>query len=87
MDHVKAAELEDRRYALTDALDDLRGCTDPKERTYLVAALLQRASELALLTGGHWLGDGKWLSRRLATANPPAGRRTAVGRLHPQVST
>jgi hypothetical protein len=32
--------------------------------------LLQRASELALLAGGHWLGGGKWLSRRLAAADP-----------------
>ncbi|MFE9401736.1 nucleotidyltransferase domain-containing protein [Streptomyces sp. NPDC006530] len=72
---VAPAELEDRRYALTDTLDDLRGCADPLERTYLVATLLQRASELALLTGGHWLGSGKWLSRRLGAADPDLHRR------------
>ncbi|MFB7241518.1 nucleotidyltransferase [Streptomyces populi] len=76
---ASAAELEDRRYALTDTLDDLRGCTDPLERTYIVADLLQRASELALLTGGHWLGGGKWLSRRLAAAEPELHGRLTAG--------
>jgi hypothetical protein len=51
-------------------LDDLRGCPDHLERVYLVTHLLQRASRLALLTDGHWLGGGKWLSRRPATADP-----------------
>ncbi|POX46463.1 nucleotidyltransferase [Streptomyces sp. Ru71] len=72
-------ELEDRRYALTDTLDDLRGCPDPRERAYLVADLLQRASELALLAGGHWLGGGKWLSRRLAAADPGLHGRLTEG--------
>jgi hypothetical protein len=76
---ASATELEDRQYVLTDTLDDLRGCTDPLERTYLVADLLQRASELALLMGGHWLGGGKWLSRRLATAEPGLHSRLTVG--------
>ncbi|WP_371791699.1 nucleotidyltransferase domain-containing protein [Streptomyces sp. NBC_01471] len=76
---VSATELEDRRYALTDTLDDLRGCTDLLEQAYLVADLLQRASELALLAGGHWLGGGKWLSRRLAAADPGLHRRLTAG--------
>ncbi|WP_328634922.1 nucleotidyltransferase domain-containing protein [Streptomyces sp. NBC_00356] len=71
------SELEDRRYALTDTLDDLEGCADPLERTYLVAHLLDRASELALLAGGHWLGGGKWLSRRLADADAELHHRLA----------
>ncbi|MFC5907918.1 nucleotidyltransferase domain-containing protein [Streptacidiphilus monticola] len=73
------AELDDRRYALTDTLEDLRGCPDPEERVYLVADLLQRASELALLAGGHWLGGGKWLSRRLAAADPGLHGRLTAG--------
>ncbi|MFJ8826729.1 nucleotidyltransferase domain-containing protein [Streptomyces sp. NPDC102467] len=63
-------ERDYQRYILTDLLDDLRGCTDPAERVYLVSHMLQRAAELALLAGGHWLGGGKWLSRRLAAADP-----------------
>lgn len=76
---ASATELEDRRYAITDSLDDLRGCADPLERTYIVADLLQRASELALLAGGHWLGGGKWLSRRLAAAEPELHSRLTAG--------
>ncbi|MET7543645.1 hypothetical protein [Streptomyces sp. NPDC005507] len=53
-----------------DLRADLRGCADPAERVHLVAHMLQRASELVLLVGGHWLGGGKWLSRRLAAADP-----------------
>lgn len=63
-------ERDHQRYLLTDLLDDLRGCADPAERVHLVAHTLQRASELVLLAGGHWLGAGKWLSRRLAAAEP-----------------
>ncbi|WP_328413767.1 hypothetical protein OG542_25320 [Streptomyces violaceus] len=37
---------------------------------YLITRLLQRAAELALLTDGHRLGGGKWLSRRLAAPHP-----------------
>ncbi|MER5202493.1 nucleotidyltransferase domain-containing protein [Streptomyces sp. NPDC002825] len=65
-------ERDYQRYILTDLLDDLSGCADPAERVYLVSHILQRASELVLLIGGHWLGSGKWLSRRLAAASPAA---------------
>ncbi|MGW1427129.1 nucleotidyltransferase domain-containing protein [Streptomyces sp. NPDC002431] len=67
-------ERDYQRYILTDLLDDLRGCADPAERVYLVTHMLQRASELILLVGGHWLGGGKWLSRRLAAADPETHR-------------
>jgi hypothetical protein len=67
-------EHDYQRYLLTDLLDDLRGCADPAERVYLVSHMLQRASELVLLVGGHWLGEGKWLSRRLAEADPGVHR-------------
>lgn len=72
-------ERDYQRYLLTDLLDDLRGCSDPAERLYLVSHMLQRASELALLVGGDWLGGGKWLSRRLATADPALHRALAEG--------
>ncbi|WP_275466575.1 nucleotidyltransferase domain-containing protein [Streptomyces noursei] len=68
------SEREYQRFFLTDLLDDLRGCTDPAERVYLVSHMLQRASEFVLLVGGHWLGGGKWLSRRLAAADPGVHR-------------
>ncbi|MFE6767723.1 nucleotidyltransferase domain-containing protein [Streptomyces fimicarius] len=67
-------EHDYQRYILTDLLDDLRGCTDPAERVYLVTHILQRASELVLLADRHWLGKGKWLSRRLAAGAPEVHR-------------
>ncbi|MFG2661536.1 nucleotidyltransferase domain-containing protein [Streptomyces sp. NPDC048425] len=67
-------ERDYQRYVLTDLLDDLRGCADPAEQIHLVAHMLQRASELVLLVGRHWLGKGKWLSRRLAAADPALHR-------------
>lgn len=75
-------ERDYQRYVLTDLLDDLRGCTDPAERIHLVAHTLQRASELALLAGGHWLGTGKWLSRRLAAAAPGLHRALTESAAH-----
>lgn len=76
---VPVAELDHQRYLLTDALDDFRGCTDPHERVYLVADVVRRAAELALSAGGHWLAGGKWLSRRLADAEPQLQRHLADG--------
>lgn len=72
-------ERDYQRYILTDLLDDLRGCADPAERVHLVAHMLQRASQLVLLVGGHWLGGGKWLSRRLAAADPGLHRTLTGG--------
>lgn len=72
-------ERDYQRYILTDLLDDLRGCADPAERVHLVAHMLQRASQLVLLVGGHWLGGGKWLSRRLAAADPGLHRALTGG--------
>lgn len=74
-----ARELEAKRYALTDTLDDLRGCVDPQERVFLAASLLEQAAELALLADGRWLGAGKWLSRRLAVADPGLHGRLTAG--------
>ncbi|WP_042374926.1 nucleotidyltransferase domain-containing protein [Streptacidiphilus neutrinimicus] len=76
---VPHRQLEAMRYALTDTLDDLRGCADPGERVFLAAHLLERAAELALLADGRWLGAGKWLSRRLAEADPGLHGRLTEG--------
>lgn len=76
---LPAEQLADRRYALTDALDDLRGCADPQERVFLAAQLLEQAALLVLLAEGRWLGSGKWLSRRLAEADPVLHGRLTAG--------
>jgi len=58
-------ELDRRRYALTDMLDDLTGATDSAERDVVAGQVLVAAAELALLSRRQWIGRGKWLLRRL----------------------
>ncbi|MFL0028117.1 nucleotidyltransferase domain-containing protein [Streptomyces sp. NBUL23] len=72
---VTATALEDARYALTDLLDDFGACTDAGERLFVVADLVRRSAELALLTHGTWLGSGKWLARRLEPVAPDLAAR------------
>ncbi|MFD4018372.1 nucleotidyltransferase domain-containing protein [Streptomyces sindenensis] len=68
-------KLEDARYALTDLLDDFAAVTDAGERLFVVAELVRRTGELALLTHGTWLGGGKWLARRLEPVAPGLAER------------
>jgi hypothetical protein len=67
---VTTEEIEDRRYATTDLLDDLVGCTDHGELLFICTELALRTAELALTVNGSWSGGGKWLARRLDTAAP-----------------
>ncbi|MFF3645314.1 nucleotidyltransferase domain-containing protein [Streptomyces sp. NPDC002564] len=72
---VTGTALEDARYALTDLLDDFAVCTDTGERLFVVAELVRRSGELALLTHDTWLGGGKWLARRLEAVAPDLAAR------------
>src|SRR5947209_4495439 len=63
-------EREDRRYALTDQLDDVVGWQDEDELVVIGARLLSLVAELVLLERRRWLGHGKWLLRRLRGADP-----------------
>ncbi|MFI6091181.1 nucleotidyltransferase domain-containing protein [Streptomyces sp. NPDC051218] len=67
---VSAAELEDRRYALTDLLDDLAGCAHVGERLFIATEIARRLGEFVLLRTGAWLGGGKWLARRADEVRP-----------------
>jgi hypothetical protein len=67
---LEPAELDRRRYGLTDLLDDLAGSSDPGETAVICWCVLREASELALLICGSWLGSGKWLLRELRAAEP-----------------
>lgn len=58
-------ELKDRRYALTDLLDDLAGCAPPGERLFISTEIARRLCEFVLLRTRSWLGGGKWLARRV----------------------
>lgn len=62
---VDAHELDFRRYVITELLDDLRDAGDPLERHMLAARLFEKTAELMLLSGGRWIGAGKYLPRRL----------------------
>ncbi len=73
------AELDSRRYGLTDLLDDLAGGTDAGEAAVIGWNVWQATAELALVQAGHWLGSGKWLLRELRDADPAlAGRLVAA---------
>jgi hypothetical protein len=67
---LEPAELDRRRYGLSDLLDDLAGSTDPGETAVICWYVLCQAAELALLLAGSWLGGGKWLLRELRAAEP-----------------
>jgi hypothetical protein len=68
-------ERENRRYALTDQLDDLVGCHDDDDELAIIGArLLTSAAELALLERRRWIGHGKWLLRRLRAADSHLAR-------------
>ncbi|MCH0557742.1 nucleotidyltransferase domain-containing protein [Streptomyces sp. MUM 16J] len=72
---VSAEEIDDRRYAITDLLDDLSGSTDQGERLFIATELARRTGELALAIGGSWNGGGKWLARRLESTAPGLSTR------------
>ncbi|MDO0926526.1 nucleotidyltransferase domain-containing protein [Streptomyces sp. TG1A-8] len=82
---VPAEEIEDRRYAITDLLDDLAGSNDQGERLFIATELVRRTGELALAIGGSWSGGGKWLARRLESAAPGLSTRLHHG-LHEVLS-
>lgn len=70
-----AEQVELRRYALTDALDDLVGANDPDERDAVAGQVLQMVAELALNLKGSWQGRGKWLVRQLRAADAELAER------------
>ncbi|MET9218672.1 nucleotidyltransferase domain-containing protein [Streptomyces sp. NPDC003300] len=72
-------EIENRRYALTDLLDDLTSCTDPGERLFISTEIARRTAELTLAVHNTWNGGGKWLARRLDTAAPGLTARLHTG--------
>jgi hypothetical protein len=78
---VTGAELEDRRYGLTDLVDDLAGSTDPSETAVIGWNVWVATAELALIQAGAWLGTAKWLLRELRAADADLADRmvAAIG--------
>ncbi|MFD1721522.1 hypothetical protein [Amnibacterium endophyticum] len=68
---VERAELDARRYAVTNTLDDLLDAADAVEEAVLAGLLFQRLAELVLLANGQWLASGRWLLRRLERLDAP----------------
>jgi len=62
---LRPDELDEKRYRLSDLLDDYEGTHDDAELTFIVASLIEDAAELELSVNGQWLGTGKWLARQL----------------------
>src|SRR4051794_35700502 len=62
---VAADDLEQRRYGLSDLLDDLTGAAHDEEATAIAVEVWRETAELALAAAGAWSGTGKWLVREL----------------------
>ena len=76
---LEEQELSLSRRLLADLVDDLRDVTEELEAAFLIGSIAQRAAELALTVRGRWLGEGKWLARRLAEAEPGLASRLLAG--------
>lgn len=72
-------ELEQRRYRLTDLLDDFRGSSDSVEIAFIASRLVEEAGDLALRSARRWTGTGKWLARHLDTAGDDLAIRLVHG--------
>jgi len=75
-------ELAARRYRLTATVDDLCDATDAGERQVLAAEVLLEAAQLHLLIQRQWLGQGKWLLRRLRATAPDLAERLIQAHQH-----
>ena len=73
-----AHDLELRRYAVTDLIDDLSDATDALTEAAIRADLFRALGELALLASESWLGSGKWLARRLRAADERSAAHLAA---------
>ncbi|MBM2622800.1 nucleotidyltransferase domain-containing protein [Actinoplanes sp. LDG1-06] len=81
---LSEGERERLRYALTDSLDDYVHATDPGERTLIAAALWTETAKAALLLGGGWVSQGKWLLRELRGLDPALAERWVRVRESPE---
>jgi hypothetical protein len=68
-------ELDGRRYADTDLLDDLQDATDLFEKQLIAFNVFVHLSELVLLVEGRWIATGKHLSRAMRDLS---GERTEL---------
>lgn len=70
---VTYAELDRRRWELTELLDDFRHAGRP-EALFVAGRLLEKTAEFLLRAEDRWLGVGKWAHRTLEEFAPQAAR-------------
>lgn len=75
---VPPADLEQRRYGLSDLLDDLAGAAHDEEATAIAVEVWRETAELALAAAGAWGGTGKWLVRELHALDEQRGTHLAT---------
>ncbi|MER2037671.1 MAG: nucleotidyltransferase domain-containing protein [Solibacillus sp.] len=54
-----------KRYFITDALDDFKGCLNRAEEIFIANTLAELVSEFVLRTNQQWIGTSKWIVRAL----------------------
>ncbi|MFJ7406105.1 MULTISPECIES: nucleotidyltransferase domain-containing protein [unclassified Lysinibacillus] len=57
--------IKRKQYFITDALDDLVGCSNKAEELFIANALAELVSEFVLRTNRQWIGHSKWIVRAL----------------------
>jgi predicted nucleotidyltransferase len=72
-------EREQRRYRLTDLLDDFLGSSDSVELAFIASRLVEMAGELVLRSERRWTGEGKWLAHHLDAAPDDFANRLVHG--------
>jgi hypothetical protein len=75
---LSPADLDRRRYFLTDALDDLAAPRDGGERTAVLVKLYTTLADFQLRANGRWSGTGKGLLRALRAGFPAVAPRFEV---------
>ncbi len=75
---VDPADVELRRYHLTDLLDDLAGTSHDEEATAVAVEVWRQTAELALMLAGAWSGTGKWLVREVEALDEREGTHLAT---------
>jgi len=58
------------RHMISENLYDLESSRNFLETAFVVQTVCMEAARFALRTGGHWIGEGKWLARELQRSAP-----------------
>lgn len=74
---LSVEQIDERRYHLTDLLDDFDGANDPDEIIFIAGQLIHQAGGLALASQRRWRGTGKWMVRQLNEAGGDVAGRLA----------